>query len=222
MRTFHIGGTASAAYKQPVIAARHDGKIKLLNVRTVVNQKGQTVVVNKNGCVIVYDPVKANEFEERERAKRDAEAAILGMAQKAYDFGTDAIIEAELERYDLEPGSMLDKVDGEAVKANEVFVRWEPDHVPIIIEESGVVSLTDLVDGVTIQKQKRGSGSGDQGTVMEHRDDLHPQITVLDENNNLLSSYPLPAGAVLMIKNGAKVVPGMVIIIVFGGKLACL
>jgi len=211
MRTFHIGGTASAAYKQPVIAARHDGKIKLLNVRTVVNQKGQTVVVNKNGCVIVYDPVKANEFEERERAKRDAEAAILGMAQKAYDFGTDAIIEAELERYDLEPGSMLDKVDGEAVKANEVFVRWEPDHVPIIIEESGVVSLTDLVDGVTIQKQKRGSGSGDQGTVMEHRDDLHPQITVLDENNNLLSSYPLPAGAVLMIKNGAKVVPGMVV-----------
>ena len=211
MRTFHIGGTASAAYKQPVISARHDGKIKLLNVRTVVNQKGQTVVVNKNGCVIIYDPVKANEFEERERAKRDAEAAALGMVPTAYDFGTDAIIEAELERYDLEPGSMLDKVDGEEVKVNEVFVRWEPDHVPIIIEESGVVSLTDLVDGVTIQKQKRGSGNGDQGTVMEHRDDLHPQITVLDENNNLLSSYPLPAGAVLMIKNGAKVVPGMVV-----------
>ncbi len=211
MRTFHIGGTASAAYKQPVIAARHDGKIKLLNVRTVVNQKGQTVVVNKNGCVIVYDPVKAAEFEERERAKRDAEAAILGMVQKAYDFGTDAIIEAELERYDLEPGSMLDKVDGDAVKANEVFVRWEPDHVPIIIEETGVVELTELVDGVTIQKQKRGSGSGDQGTVMEHREDLHPQITVLDENGNLLSSYPLPAGAVLMVKNGAKVVPGMVV-----------
>ena len=71
MRTFHIGGTASAAYKQPVIAARHAGKIKLMNVRTVVNQKGKTVVVNKNGCVIVYDPVKAAEFEERERALQD-------------------------------------------------------------------------------------------------------------------------------------------------------
>ena len=106
---------------------------------------------------------------------------------------------------------MLDKKDGELVKANEVFVRWEPDHVPIIIEESGIVSLTDLVEGVTIQKQKRGGGSGDQGTVMEHRDDLHPQITVLDADNNLISSYPLPAGAVLMTKNGAKVVPGMVV-----------
>ena len=211
MRTFHIGGTASAAYKQPVISARHDGKIKLLNVRTVVNQKGQSVVVNKNGCVIVYDPARAAEYEERERARRDEEAAILGMAQKAYDFGTDAIVEAELERYDLEPGSMLDKKDGDSVSANEVFVHWEPDHVPIIIEEAGTVKLNDLVDGVTIQKQKRGSGNGDQGTVMEHREDLHPQITVLDENSNLLSSYPLPAGAVLMVKDGAKVVPGMVV-----------
>ena len=212
MRTFHIGGTASAAYKQPVISARHAGKIKLMNVRTVVNQKGKVVVVNKNGCVIIYDPEKARIAEEKARAALEAEAAILGMSRKAdYDFASDAIIEAELERYDLEPGSMLDKVDGDLVKENEIFVRWEPDHVPIIIEESGIVSLTDLVEGVTIQKQKRGSGAGDQGTVMEHREDLHPQITVLDEDNNLLSSYPLPSGAVLMIKNGAKVSPGMVV-----------
>ena len=212
MRTFHIGGTASAAYKQPVISARHAGKLKLVNVRTVVNQKGKTVVVNKNGCVIVYDPEKAAAAEAKARAALEAEAAILGMVRKAdYDFATDAIYEAELERYDLEPGAMLDKVDGDTVKANEAFVRWEPDHVPIIIEESGIVALTDLVEGVTIQKQKRGSGSGDQGTVMEHREDLHPQITILDSENNLLSSYPLPAGAVLMTKNGAKVVPGMVV-----------
>ena len=211
MRTFHIGGTASAAYKQPVISARHAGKIKLLNVRTVVNQKGKTVVVNKNGCVIIYDPEKAKAAEDKARAALEAEAAILGMMRKDYDFTEDAIIEAELERYDLEPGSILDLGDGDLVKANEAFVRWEPDHVPIIIEESGVVELTDLVEGVTIQKQKRGSGSGDQGTVMEHRDDLHPQITVKDAEDNLLSNYPLPAGAVLMVKNGAKVTPGMVV-----------
>lgn len=42
------------------------------------------------------------------------------------------------------------------MKANEVFVRWEANHVPIIIEEAGVVELHDLVEGVTLQKQKRG------------------------------------------------------------------
>lgn len=64
MRTFHIGGTASSAYKQPVIASRHDGTIKLFNVRSIKNQKGKTVVVNKNGYVIVYDAAVARAAEK--------------------------------------------------------------------------------------------------------------------------------------------------------------
>jgi DNA-directed RNA polymerase subunit beta' len=37
MRTFHIGGTASSAFKQPVINVRHSGELKYFNVRTVEN-----------------------------------------------------------------------------------------------------------------------------------------------------------------------------------------
>ncbi|MCQ2352094.1 MAG: DNA-directed RNA polymerase subunit beta' [Victivallaceae bacterium] len=212
MRTFHIGGTASSAYKQPVIAARSAGVLKYINVRTVKNQKGKTMVVNKNGYVIIFDPEKAEkaEKEARERARFEAEA--LGTVYNAnYDFRTDAMHQAELERYDLEAGSELAKQDGESVAANEVFVRWEPGHVPIIIEEGGIVQLTDLVEGVTLQKQRRGGASGDQGTVMEHREDLNPQIVITDEQGNFIANYPLPAGAVLMTKANAKVEPGMVV-----------
>ena len=210
MRTFHIGGTASSAYKQPVIAARHDGMIKLMNVRTIKNQKGKTVVVNKNGYVIVYDPevAKAAEKAARERAQVEAEA--LGTVyNKDYDFWSDALREAELDRYELEAGAVLDKNDGDTVKANEVFVQWEANHVPIIIEEAGTVELHDLVEGVTLQKQKRGGS--DQSTVMEHREDLHPQIVIVGDDGAFLANYPLPAGAVLMTKAGAKVTPGMVV-----------
>ncbi len=209
MRTFHIGGTASSAYKQPVISARHSGTIKLFNVRTVKNQKGKTVVVNKNGYLIIYDAeaAKAAETKARERARIEAEA--LGtIYNKDYDFWSDAMFDAELDRYELEAGSVLEKGDGDSVKVNEVFVRWEPDHVPIIIEESGIVQLNDLVEGVTLQKQKRG---GDQGTVMEHRDDLHPQIVITGEDGSFIANYPLPAGAVLMTKPGVRVEPGMVV-----------
>ena len=211
MRTFHIGGTASSAYKQPVIASRHDGTIKLFNVRTIKNKEGKTVVVNKNGYVVVYDPdiAKAAEETARERAKMEAE--ILGTVYNAnYDFRSDALREAELDRYELEAGSVLDKEDGDTVKTNEVFVRWEANHVPIIIEESGVVELHDLIEGVTLQKQRRGSS--DQNTVMGHREDLHPQIVVLNpEDRSFIANYPLPAGAVLMVKSGAVVTPGMVV-----------
>ncbi|MBR3978835.1 MAG: hypothetical protein IKJ94_04350, partial [Oscillospiraceae bacterium] len=54
-----------------------------------------------------------------------------------------------------------EKLDGDSVKVNEAFVSWDPSHVPIIIEVDGIVQLQDLVEGVTIQKQKRGSS--DQG-----------------------------------------------------------
>jgi len=209
MRTFHIGGTASSAYKEPVITSHSNGTIKYFNVRTVKNNKGKDVVVNKNGYVVIYDPVKAKELERRARENILGEIAALGTVQKDFDFWADAVEEAELERYDLDTGSILDKADGDSVKEGESFVSWDPSQVPIIIEQAGIVRLNDLVEGVTIQKQKRGSS--DQGTVMEHRDDLHPQIVITDNDGNTITSYPLPAGAVLMTKNGMKVTPGMVV-----------
>ena len=209
MRTFHIGGTASSAYKEPVITSHSNGTIKYFNVRTVKNNKGKDVVVNKNGYVVIYDPVKAKELERRARENILGEIAALGTVQKDFDFWSDAVEEAELERYDLDTGSILDKADGDSVKEGESFVSWDPSQVPIIIEQAGIVRLNDLVEGVTIQKQKRGSS--DQGTVMEHRDDLHPQIVITDNDGNTITSYPLPAGAVLMTKNGMKVTPGMVV-----------
>ncbi len=209
MRTFHIGGTASSAYRQPVIAARHAGKIKLFNVRTIKNDKKELVVVNKNGHVIIYDEVVAKAAEKAARLRAQEEAEIIGTVfNKNYDYWSDALREAELDRYDLEAGSILKKGDGETVEANEVFVQWEANHVPIIIEEAGIVELHDLVEGVTLQKQKRGS---DQSTVMEHREDLHPQIVIVSDTGDFLANYPLPAGAVLMTKNGDKVKPGKVV-----------
>ena len=209
MRTFHIGGTASSAYKQPVLTAHSAGVLKYFNVRTVLNQKGKNVVVNKNGYVIIYDPVKAKEIEKEKRENALVEAAAIGTNIKDFDFWSDAQAEAELERYELDAGSVLEKMDGETVKLNEVFASWDPSHVPIIIEVDGIVQLQDLVEGVTIQKQKRGSS--DQGTVMEHRDDLHPQIVITDDAGEVIANYPLPSGAVLMTHTGERVSSGMVV-----------
>ena len=210
MRTFHIGGTASSAYKQPVITARNAGRIKFFNVRTVKNQKGQTVVVNKNGYVVVYDEAAAKAAEKVARERARVEAEMIGAAfNKDYDYWSDALREAELDRYELEAGAVLEKKDGDKVEANEQFVTWDPYHVPIIIEEAGIVELHDLVEMVTLSRQKRGGT--EEVTVMEHRDDLHPQIVIKSPEGELLANYPLPAGAFLMTKAGAKVTPGMVV-----------
>ena len=210
MRTFHIGGTASSAYKEPVIAARNAGKLHLVNIRTVKNQKGETVVVSKNGYVIVYDAAvaKAAEEQARERARREAEA-IGSFYNKDYDYRGDALREAELDRYDIEAGAVITKGEGADVAANEQFVHWDPYHVPIIIEQAGTVALIHLIEGMTLSRQRRGGT--EEFTVMEHREDLSPQIVVKNDEGEVLASYPLPAGAFLMAREGEKVEPGMTV-----------
>jgi DNA-directed RNA polymerase subunit beta' len=47
-------------------------------------------------------------------------------------------------------------------------------------------------------------GEVEEVTVMEHREDLHPQVVILDKNDEILNNYPLPAGAFLMVEEGTK------------------
>ncbi len=63
MRTFHIGGTASTVAKTPEIVIRNPGKLTFEGVRHVENREGQSVVLNKNGSVIVSNPVDGHELE---------------------------------------------------------------------------------------------------------------------------------------------------------------
>ncbi|OGV53025.1 MAG: DNA-directed RNA polymerase subunit beta' [Lentisphaerae bacterium GWF2_44_16] len=210
MRTFHIGGTASSAYKQPIIAARNAGTVTYENVRTVENEKGETVVVNKNGFIIVYDEDKAktSETKAKERAKAEAEA-MATFFNPDYDYRADSIRDAELDRYEVEVGAILTKTEGKKVKANEKFIYWDPYHVPIIVEEPGYVELHDLVEGVTLSRTKRGTT--EEVTVMEHREDLHPQIVIKDSKGDIIANYPLPAGAFLMVEEKAQIKPGKVL-----------
>ena len=63
MRTFHIGGTASAVFKQPQIEARSDGVLKFQDIRRVELEDGNSIVLNKNGIVQVLDEKDGRELE---------------------------------------------------------------------------------------------------------------------------------------------------------------
>ena len=55
MRTFHIGGTASATYKQPQEKANDTGWLRYKDIRTVQNKEGRFVALNKNGTLLIED-----------------------------------------------------------------------------------------------------------------------------------------------------------------------
>jgi DNA-directed RNA polymerase subunit beta' len=174
MRTFHIGGTASQTFKQPIIKAKNDGKLQFNDLRTVQALDGSWIVLNKNGSIGVHN----------------AEGR-------------------ELDRYNVVVGSVISKPDGAAVKKGETFVQWDPYNVPILTEQSGTIEFRDMIAGVTI-KRDVDEATGLMGTVIiEHKEDLHPQIVIVGESKkDILASYSIPAGAHVVVEEGAKVRAG--------------
>ena len=55
MRTFHSGGVAIGASKQPFIEARHNGVVNYQDLRVVEDTEGNFVVLNKNGNISIRD-----------------------------------------------------------------------------------------------------------------------------------------------------------------------
>ena len=176
MRTFHYGGTASATFKQPILKAKVGGILRLEDARTVQQQDGALVVVNRNGSAILEDD--------------------------------DGI---ESERYQMMAGTVIAKAEGDTINKGEVFARWDPYNIPIISEHSGKIAYRDLLEGVTLRRETSDASGAEEITVQEHRDDLHPQLIILDNKDKILGHYSLPGGAHIMVEEGAKVFAGEIV-----------
>ena len=55
MRTFHIGGTASRVIEQTTLQTKKGGVVKYTGLRTIKNQRGEIIVMNRNGFLVVQD-----------------------------------------------------------------------------------------------------------------------------------------------------------------------
>ena len=175
MRTFHSGGVALGATKQPEVKAKNKGVAYYKDLRTVEDVDGNFVVLNKNGSLSVRDK--------------------------------DGL---ELESYNVVIGSVISVADGGDVKKNQSILTWDPHSVPIIAESGGKIEFRDMITGITIQSET-DKATGKKGlTVTEHKEDLHPQIVIVDpKSKDVLSSYSIPVGAHLSVKEGAKIQGGV-------------
>jgi DNA-directed RNA polymerase subunit beta' len=114
----------------------------------------------------------------------------------------------ELEDYNVVIGSVIAVADGAHVKKGTTFITWDPYNVPIITEKSGRVEFRDMIPGVTIRKEV-DEATGVMGTVViEHKEDLHPQIVIVGAEKEVLANYSIPAGAHIEVKENQKLTAG--------------
>jgi DNA-directed RNA polymerase subunit beta' len=119
----------------------------------------------------------------------------------------------ELERHTTMIGSQIFVEDGGKVKKGQAFMKWDPHNVPIISEHTGKVKFHDFIEGVTIRKELDPQTNLENTVVLEHKEDLHPQIIVVDAANGdaTLNAYAIPSGAQVTVIEGSDVAAGTIV-----------
>jgi DNA-directed RNA polymerase subunit beta' len=174
MRTFHIGGIASAGLQSAEIKVRNEGMVKFEGLRIVeVNNGAALVVLNKTGKVLILDNK-----------------------------------EKELENYNIPAGAVLTVRDGAIIAAGATLAQWDPHNVPVLSEKAGSIRFKDMIPGVTV-KRELDPASGRIGTVVvEHKEDLNPQVEIVDLAGKVLATYSVPTGATVSVVEGDEIVAG--------------
>lgn len=189
MRTFHLGGIAAAS-TTPELMTQKEGLLVYLDVRTVQNEDGIFISLNKNGSLnIVKDEGRTIEEYKKLLSTKSLEP---------------------LQSFTIELGTRIFFADGVKVKKNVKIAEWEQHNVPIICDRPGFVKYEDLVEGISTQRDVNKQTGQTELVVKQHRGELHPQIAIYadKECEELVGTYALPPGAIISVAEGEKVKAG--------------
>lgn len=183
MRTFHLGGIASASLT-PEIVAEDEGILVYTVLRTVQNAEGQWVALNKNGFLnIVRDEGRPLEEYKKLLSTKSIEP---------------------LQTFKVELGTKILLADGSKVKPGIKVAEWEQHNIPIICDRPGYVKYEDLVEGISTERDVNKQTGQSELIVKQHRGELHPQIVIYadKEFKELVGTYPLPSSAIISVEEG--------------------
>ncbi len=107
----------------------------------------------------------------------------------------------ELERYFLPQGAFITLKEGEVVEKGASFVHWDPYTAPILTEVTGEVKYEDLKEDVTVIEELNPVTHLTEHVLVEHKQDYHPQILILDRKKEVMGIYPIPVGAHILVKD---------------------
>jgi DNA-directed RNA polymerase subunit beta' len=190
MRTFHIGGAASSSAAASSIEVKADGKIHLHNLKTISNTGKNLVALSRSGEISIAD----------KNGK-------------------------EKERYKVPYGAIITAKEGRKVKGGQVIATWDPHAHPIIAEAAGLIKFEDFIDGVTVTEQIDELTGISSIIIMDSIKQLGVSRTlrpvaklekangkpVLFSGTETPITYAFPSGAIIRVKDGAKISLGDVI-----------
>jgi DNA-directed RNA polymerase subunit beta' len=152
----------------------------------------------KHDGVIRYNELRVVKLEDGNNIVLNKNGSVSIIADEGH----------ELENHIVVIGAVISLKDGVKVKKGETFVQWDPYNVPILSEKAGKVKFHDIIEGVTMKQELDEQTQQEAMVVIEHKEDLHPQITISDDSGEVVANYPIPSGAHIVVSEGEKIVPG--------------
>ncbi|QVL56679.1 MAG: DNA-directed RNA polymerase subunit beta' [Simkaniaceae bacterium] len=189
MRTFHLGGIASA-HATPDLIAEQPGILVYSDLRTVQNREGMHLALNKNGFLhIVRDEGRPMDEYKKLLSTKSIEP---------------------LQTFTIELGTQITLEDGAKVKKGDRIGYWEQHNIPIICEKPGFVKYEDLVEGISTVRNVNKQTGQTELVVRQHRGELHPQIVIYADKGfeELIGTYAIPSGAIISVGEGNHVSAG--------------
>jgi DNA-directed RNA polymerase subunit beta' len=119
----------------------------------------------------------------------------------------------ELQRHDIEYGSILKVSDGDPVTVGMLLVEWDSHNKVIITEAGGTVEFVDVVRNMTVQEEYDEATEKAAQVIVAHKSDKYqPAIAIQDEYGEEKAHYFLPAGGYLDVENKQEVASGDVLV----------
>ena len=152
MRTFHIGGTASHTTQQTTLEAKNTGLVKLHNVTTVKDKKGDLVVMNRSGALIIHD----QKGREKER-----HAVVYGARLKVKD-GQEAKQGQLLVEWDPYSFTIMTEDNGQATFKDVIDGQTVQEQV----DENTGMSEHVIIESPDEKKQPRIEVRDSKGKIL--------------------------------------------------------
>ncbi len=131
----------------------------------------------------------------------------------------------ETERYKIPYGAVIMVSDGSEAQPGQIVAEWDPHTHPVITEVAGKVQFSDIVDGVTVDRQvdeitglanlviadvkARGTAAKDMRPMVKLVDGKGKELKI--PGTDLPAHYVLPPKTVINVSDGEEVNVGDVI-----------
>ena len=105
-------------------------------------------------------------------------------------------------------GTFLSVSAAAKVAKGQTIAQWDPYNIPVLSEKAGTLHFKDMIPGVTVKRELDEPTGRTAPVVIEHKEDLNPQIEVRDDHGKPVAAYSIPPGAQVGVAEGDIIQPG--------------